>query len=313
MQIFRRVRANLAVLASLALGVFASPALAQKAPVRIAFPNGMNGQICVTMEKAGIAKANGLDAEFTSFQNGPPMMEALAAGSLDIGVTSFMPVVSYGAKAPGDIQVVAMLGHSTYALIVAKDSPIQSDRDLEGKKVGISFGSDSHLDALIWLKSQNLAGKATLINVAPAELTTALNNGAVDAIVIRQPQLARLQMTSGARLIKSWPHYYVAIAKRKFLAENPDVLAKFVTSLRQSILYIAQNKEEAAKWFGAHQRVDPALVMAASKDDENYAVRAIENVDVAVTDKAKMQILQWAADAFEHKMIKTKLDPAALF
>ena len=51
----------------------------------------MNGQIVVAMDKAGIAQKDGLDAEFTSFQYGPPMMEGLAAGSIDAVVTSLMP------------------------------------------------------------------------------------------------------------------------------------------------------------------------------------------------------------------------------
>ena len=38
----------------------------------------MNGQLVVTMEKAGIGQKNGLNAQFASFQYGPPMMEALA-------------------------------------------------------------------------------------------------------------------------------------------------------------------------------------------------------------------------------------------
>jgi ABC-type nitrate/sulfonate/bicarbonate transport system substrate-binding protein len=48
--------------------------------IRIAYPSGMNGQIATTMEKAEIAKKQGLNSEFIFFQYGPPMMEALAAG-----------------------------------------------------------------------------------------------------------------------------------------------------------------------------------------------------------------------------------------
>lgn len=288
-------------------------AVAQGKPVRIAFPNGMNGLIVVTMEKAGIAKANGLDAEFSSFQNGPPMMEALASGSLEIGVTSVMPVVSYGVKVPKDIQVVAFLGHSSYALLVPETSSIQSAANLAGTKIGVSFGSDSHLDALIWLKEQQLNGKVTLVNVAPSELVTALANASVDAVIIRQPQIARLEKAGTARVLKSWPHYYVAVAKRKFIEENPEALAKFMTSLRQSILYIATHKEETAAWFGTHQRVDPALVVAAMAVDKNTAAKTLSDIDISVSEASKARLLQWAADALENKMIRTKLDPAALF
>ena len=57
-----------------------------------------------------------------------------------------MPVTSYVSKIPGDVKVVAILGHSSHSLMVPKDSPVKADADLAGRKVGVSFGSDSHLD-----------------------------------------------------------------------------------------------------------------------------------------------------------------------
>ena len=88
-------------------------AAAADAVMRIAFPSGMNGQIVVAMDKAGIAGESGFKAEFDSFQYGPPMMEALAAGSIDAVVTSLMPVTAYAAKIPGDVKIVAMVGQSS--------------------------------------------------------------------------------------------------------------------------------------------------------------------------------------------------------
>src|SRR5258708_28271488 len=70
--------------------------------MRIAFPSGMNGEIVVAMDKAGILQQSGLKAEFDSFQYGPPMMAALAAGSLHWGVTAPHPVAFYPHKAPPD-------------------------------------------------------------------------------------------------------------------------------------------------------------------------------------------------------------------
>src|SRR5260221_10613843 len=80
--------------------------------MRIAFPSGMNGQIVVAMDKAGILQQSGLKAEFNSFQYGPPMMEALAAGSLRPVVSSPMPVTSYSPQGPRDVKILAGVGPS---------------------------------------------------------------------------------------------------------------------------------------------------------------------------------------------------------
>lgn len=282
-------------------------------PIRIAFPSGMNGQIVVTMDKAEIAKKNGLEATFTPFQYGPPMMEALASGSLDAVVTSLMPVTSYASKLPGDVQIVAMLGHSSHSLMVDKDAPAKTPAELAGKKLGVSFGSDSHLDTLVWLEETGLKDKIELVNVSPPELATALENKTVDAIVIRQPQVLRLQQLSGARILHSWPFRFVTIVKTKFIEENPEAFKKYLKSLHDSLFYISQNKEQAAEWFGAHLRIDPKIVLSVSTDDPNYAAKQPSDIDISITDDAKTLLSKWADDAFKFKMIRAEVDKSKFF
>ena len=281
--------------------------------MRIAFPSGMNGQIVVTMDKAGIAEQAGLNAKFEAFQYGPPMMEALAAGSLDAVVTSLMPVTSYASKIPGDVKIVAMVGQSSHSLMVGKDSGLAAPDALAGKKLGVSFGSDSHLDTLVWLKEVGLADKVALVNIPPAELATALSNNSVDAIVIRQPQVLRLQQQSGARILHSWPFRFVSIVKTRFIAEHPQEVEKYISALRKSILFIAQNKQKSAEWFGEYLRTDPAIVQAVSKDDPFYAATDLGQIDISVKPESRALIGKWAADAFEYRMIKRKLDLESLF
>src|SRR5258708_26114469 len=76
--------------------------------MRIAFPSGMNGQIVVAMDKAGILQQSGLKAEFDSFQYGPPMMEALAAGSIDAAGTSLVPGTLYATHVAPDVTSIVI-------------------------------------------------------------------------------------------------------------------------------------------------------------------------------------------------------------
>jgi ABC-type nitrate/sulfonate/bicarbonate transport system substrate-binding protein len=307
-------RATIGIVAALvATGVLSLPVIAASPPIHIAFPSGMNGQIVITMEKAEIAKKNGLDASFTSFQYGPPMMEALAANAIDAVVTSLMPVTTYASKIPGDVEIVAMLGHSSYSLLVAADSPIKNAADLAGHAVGVSFGSDSHLDTLVWLKDNNLGEKVKLINVSPEDLAPALTNKSVDAIVIRQPQVLRLQEQSGARILQTWPFRFVSIVKTKFIVEHPEAYAQYIKSLHETLFYIAQNHEQAAAWFGAYLRVDPKVVMAVSQEDPNYAAAKLSDIDMATTPAARALVAKWAADAYANKMIRNPVDIGKLF
>jgi len=286
---------------------------AASSPMRIAFPSGMNGQLVVTMDKAGIAQTVGLQAEYSSFQYGPPMMEALASGSLDAVVTSLMPVTAYAAKLPNDLKIVAMVGNSSHSLMVNKQSAVSNINDLAGKTVGVSFGSDSHLDVLNLLRDSGLVGKVALVNVAPDDLVTALSNNSVDAIVIRQPQVLKLQRQTGARIVQSWPFRFVATVKAVFIRDHPDEFKKFLLALREAIFYIAQHQQQSAAWFGEYLKVEPSIIEEVSRDDPNFAVSSLEKVDISVTPAAREIIGKWADDAYREKMIRRQVDLPALF
>lgn len=290
----------------------ALPAVADDVPIRIAFPSGMNAQVVIAMQKAAIAEKAGLKPEYTAFQYGPPMMEALASGALDAVVTSLMPVTSYASKVPGDIKIVAMVGQSSHSLLVAKDSAISTADALAGKTIGVSYGSDSHLDLLIWLKEQNLAGKVSLANVEPAELAASLTSKSVDAIVIRQPQVLQLQQQTGAKVLHTWPFRFVSILRTKFITDHPKEAEAYLAALSEAVTYVAQNHDQSAKWFGGYLRTDPSIIEQVSRDDPFYNSDPAK-IDISVKPSDRVLVGKWADDAFAQGMIKKKLDTSLLF
>jgi ABC-type nitrate/sulfonate/bicarbonate transport system substrate-binding protein len=281
--------------------------------IRIAYPSGMNGQVVVAMQKAGILEKLGLSPQYTAFQYGPPMMEALASGAIDAVVTSLLPVTSYAAKVPGDVKIVAMVGQSSHSLMVSKESGIPDKDGLIGKTLGVSFGSDSHLDTLTWLKNEKLFGNVTLVNIAPSELASSLASKSIDGIVVRQPQVLRLQEQGGAVVLHTWPFHFVSIVKSKFLQEHPAEVTKYISGLREAMLYVAQNHEQAAKWFGESLRMDPAVIQKVSVDDPMYKAKSLDQIDLSVTPSSRALITQWAADSYAQGLIKSKVDLDDLF
>jgi ABC-type nitrate/sulfonate/bicarbonate transport system substrate-binding protein len=279
--------------------------------IRIAYPSGMNGQIPVVMERAGIAKKHGLDAQFVFFQYGPPMMEALASGHIDAVVTSLMPVTTYLSRQPNAAVVVASLGRSSYSLMVPKDSAVKSVADLKGKRIAVSFNSDSHLDLLRLLKERNLDARKELrlLNVQPNELVLALQEGFAEAVVIRQPQVLRMEQQVGARVVHTWPFEFVSIMRAEYLAQNPDALKRYREALRESVHYTATNKEQASVWFGERLRVEPEVVRKVSEDDPNWReVKTLRDVSIDLSPNVRQRLIEWFDASYEHGMIKGKVD-----
>lgn len=278
-------------------------------PIRIAYPAAMNGQIAKVMEKAKIAEKKGLEAKYTFFQNGPPMMEAFAAGDVDAVITSPMPVINFISRNPGKAVVVASLGNSSYSLMVPKDSSIKQVTDLQGKTIALSFGSDSHLDLLKLLKEANLNPKSDvkLLNTPPNELQLAFERGFADAIVIRQPQVLKLQKGLNAQIIHTWPHRYISVMRADYLKKHPQAEKQYLEALRESILFTATNKEQASIWFSEQIRLDPETIRQVSKDDPNYTVTKLEDVSVEVTPDIKQILEDWAKFSYEAGITKKEV------
>lgn len=297
------------------VGAFAfGSAHAEDAKIRIGYPSGMNGQVPVVLEKAGIAPKHQLAAEFTGFQYGPPMMEGLVSGQLDAVVTSFLPPLTLSAKAPGTIKFVATLGQSSHSLLVPKDSPAKTLADLKGKKIGVSVGSESHLDLVVALKDAKLDPKADveLVNLQPNELPSALEKGLVDAALIRQPQVVRLEQSLGAKKVQTWPFRFTSIVRTDYLNSNPDAVKRYVEALKDAVLFIATNPDQSATWFAESQRLNPEVVKKLAQENPLYAAKKREDIKIEIDGAFKKLLAERSQAAIDNGLLKAKVDPATL-
>ena len=278
--------------------------------IRIAYPSGMNGQIPVVMERAGIAKKYGLDADYNFFQYGPPMMEALTAGSIDVVFAGPMPITSFISRLPGRALLVAQLGASSYSLMVPKDSAVKELRDLRGKRLALSYSTDSQLLLLRALRDAGIdtSKDITLINAQPNDLMSLFVQGLTDAILIRVPQVERMQEQYGARIVQTWPFYFWAIMRADYLKQNPDARERFLETVRNAILYTANNREQAAQWFGERLRLDAKIVLHSTGTDPLFQVNRIEDVKIGITPAQQKYLEEWAAASLEFGLIKTRVD-----
>lgn len=287
---------------------------AEDTKIRIGYPSGMNGQVPVVLEKAGIAPKHQLAAEFTGFQYGPPMMEGLVSGQLDAVVTSFLPPLTLSAKAPGSIKFVATLGQSSHSLLVPKDSPAKTLSDLKGKKIGVSVGSESHLDLILALKDAKLDPKTDveLVNLQPNELPAALEKGLVDSALIRQPQVLRLEESLGAKKIQTWPFRFTSIVRTEYLNSNPDAVKRYVEALKDAVLYIAANPDQSATWFAESQRLNPEVVKKLASENPLYSAKKREDIKIEIDDAFKKLLAERSQAAVDNGLVKAKIDAATL-
>ena len=74
----------------------------------------------------------GWDIQWIEFQFGPPLLEAMRVGSIDLGAVGDTPPV-FAQAAHADLLYVAALRSGSQAILLPPGSPIQTLADLKGK------------------------------------------------------------------------------------------------------------------------------------------------------------------------------------
>jgi sulfonate transport system substrate-binding protein len=248
-----------ALLLALSAPAFGGAAFAQSTStlprqVRIGFQKG--SAVLVLARKQQVVekrlKALGVPSvTWVEFQFGPPMLEALGAGAIDLGSVGDTPPVF--AQAGGAALVYAAATPSTqHAVLVRKDSPIRTLADLKGRKVAFGKGSSAQNVVVKALATAGLTFKDIVPTyLSPADATAAFNGGNIDAWVVWDPYYAIAEERYGARAIADTTDRRLAsssyyIASRDFATRHPATLAAVLDEIGQLTVWSGRHRDELA-------------------------------------------------------------------
>jgi NitT/TauT family transport system substrate-binding protein len=242
-------------------------------------------------QKAGLFRKRGIDADISAVASGAAIFAAVLGGSADFGSGSLFPVFSaYAHGLPLRIVAPASLYASNHAdsmLLVKKDGPIQTPRDLNGKVLGGDFVTDVSVTATrAWLDDRGGDGKSLRpVELKQTEQVAALDAGRVDAVVLKPPYLT-VAMDSGKFSVLGTPldaiapHFLLScwVATADFIAKNPAVVNGFAAALN-----------EAARWTNAHEPATIDMVASFSGQDPAVLARGIRSTSAATVTLADFQ------------------------
>ena len=160
-RLFQRLIAS----AVLSIGIVAATVGAsygQDKVVRIGFQK--YGKLVLLKSKGTLEeklKAAGYKVVWTEFPSGPPLLEALNVGAIDFGNTGEAPPI-FAQAAGAPIQYVAYEPPAPKgeAILVPKDSKLNSVADLKGKRVGFTKGSSAHNVVIATLEPRRKARRS---------------------------------------------------------------------------------------------------------------------------------------------------------
>ena len=196
-------------------------------------------------------------------------LEYLNANSIDIGSSAGLAALL--AKANGNpITAPYIFSRPEWtALVVPKDSPIKTLKDLKGKKIAATKGTDPYLFLLRSLHTVGLKrSDIEHVGLQHADGRAALEQGRVDAWAGLDPIMASAELDGGARLLYrnvAFNTYGFLNVREDFLAARPAEVKRVITAYERARTWILANTTEAAKIVSEEAKVSLQVALLQIK------------------------------------------------
>jgi len=203
----------------------------------------------------------GVEVSYIEFQFGPPILEAMRVGSLDIGATGDAPPI-FAQAAHSDLVYIAARpdnGDSS-AILLPPGSKIETLPDLKGKRVAFGRGSSAHNLTIAALERAGLSyGDIQPVTLAPADAAAAFEHGDIDAWTIWDPYYAITEGRPGVRVLATTkditPQNSFYLATRDYATRYGEVLTKVVQELGRVGAWCDAHRDEVARLLTAQTGV----------------------------------------------------------
>ena len=230
---------------------------------------------CFVALDRGLFKKEGVQVEIGGiFRAGPEEMSAFAAGSLDAGYVGVAPATVAVANGAAKVKIIAQVNLEGSAVVIRKDSPIKSVKDLKGKVVAVP-GYANVQDCLLRmaLKKADLSFNSVRIMILkPPEMISALESKQIDGFIAWEPYIAKaINRGMGKVLISSgeiWPNHpcCAVVVEDSFLNKFPKTVDGLLRAHVKATRFIQDYPGKAAEIGVKYTGMDLSTVKLAMKD-----------------------------------------------
>jgi sulfonate transport system substrate-binding protein len=193
-----------------------------------------NGTLLAGLRGVGVSSVS-----FTDLANGPLLMDAIEAGSLDLGLLGDTPAVSGTANGITTRLVnQSFIGLDTW-LYTAKDGP-STIADLAGKTVSTQVGSYMYRYLVSVLRDEGIYDSVKITHIYTTDAVAAMQSGGIAGYAAPAGQTTALLSAAGFRVIDK-----ASVDHRDLLGTDLTVIAPGTFSVHPDLPH-AWNKARAA-------------------------------------------------------------------
>jgi NitT/TauT family transport system substrate-binding protein len=244
---------------------------AQTKPVRIASAYNDAYALSYFARDGGFFKSAGIDVDIQLFPNTQVALQAVATGSLDIAVADAVQIgnavnngVEAGFFAPSSVYTSTL---PTTLICVAKDGPIKTPKDLEGRTVGVVALRSLMCVGLEEFLRQNGVDDAKVkqVELNFPVMEAAVVRGTVDAVILAEPFISAAAADTrilGDPLGAIAKNFLLSgqIAMRKWISDNRDLASKLAKVYAQTAAWANSHHDETANFLATYSNVPAARI-----------------------------------------------------
>lgn len=224
------------------------------------FANPTHAALYIAHAKGFFAQ-EGLDVEIMEPSDPSQVPFLVAAGTVDIGLTSMFNHIILKASPKGldAIAVGALIMKPLGAILAIKERGIEKITDLKGKKIGYSVDPVEPAVYSTMLRTAGLdpAKDVTFIKLDFLSLLPALLAGKVDAIgAFRNFEPVKVELAKKTPVVFNQEDYgapeeyqLVFIARRELIEKRPDAIKRFLRGLANGVLFTLAHPTASKELF----------------------------------------------------------------
>jgi len=222
---------------------------------------------------AGIWAQNAISAQITLSQTGNAIMQGVMAGELDAGLSNPLNLaIAIARNVPLAMIAPAVVYSQRDAnpnLVVAKDGPIKTPRDLIGATFGVgALGDFSQLSLLAWLDKNNIPRDGVkFIELKLGETGAALAKNVIQAGLLTEPFKADAVRAGQVRefgdtVLAIAPELAPTVwfASKPWLQNNPDLAKRLLKGIYATAQFANTHQRETGESLVRVSKMDPSVV-----------------------------------------------------
>lgn len=263
--------------------------------VRIGYFPNLTHATALVGDRQGIIQKElgGTRVSASTFNAGPSEIEALNAGSIDIGFIGPSPAINGYVKSKGENLRIIGGSASGGVKLVVNPEKVRSVEDLKGRRIATpQLGNTQDVAFLNWIAergwkvdAQTGKGDVSVVRTENKVTPNAYLSGSVDGAWVPEPTASKL-VSDGAKVLLDesdlWPDKKFVITNivvsQTFLAEHPEVVEAVLRGTVKTNAWINANPEEAKEAANAKLQeltgkplppevIDPAWKSISFTDD----------------------------------------------